>query len=133
MKRKPLKDKILIVEDSYVNRKHLTIMLDNWNVEYDEALNGNEAIYLASIQKYSVILMDIQLPEVNGYEATKWIKTKSRYNLATPVVAISSTVNDSEFDETKRNDFYLVLPKPCEAATLFDLLCRLKLEIPIAL
>jgi len=129
---KPLKNKVLIVVDIYASRKHLTRMLDHWNIEYDVALNGNQVIYLASIKQYAVILMDFQLPEVNGYQVTKWIKTKSRCNLDTPIVAISLTVDDLEFDESKREDFYVILPTPCPAEFLFDLLCQLKFEIPIA-
>jgi signal transduction histidine kinase/CheY-like chemotaxis protein/HPt (histidine-containing phosphotransfer) domain-containing protein len=66
--------KILLVEDNVLNQLLARKVLNNWGCEVDVAENGKVAIQKLEKQNFDLILMDIQLPEMNGYEASKYIR-----------------------------------------------------------
>ncbi|NUN08384.1 MAG: PAS domain S-box protein [Ignavibacteriaceae bacterium] len=77
-----LKDKrILVAEDNEFNRIVITNYLELWGAEYDVAVNGRKCIGLLQEQNYDVVLMDLGMPEMDGYEAVRFI----RNNLSDPV------------------------------------------------
>ena len=84
-----MKKKILIVEDNEQNLYLATFLLEQSGYEVISALNGLEAIERTRAEKPDLILMDIQLPEMNGYEATKKIKNIAEINHI-PIVAVTS-------------------------------------------
>jgi two-component system cell cycle response regulator DivK len=90
--------KILIVEDQEDNRSILRDLLTSAGFEVIEALNGAEGVELAKAEKPDLILMDIQLPVVDGYEATRRIKASAAIR-ETPVIAVTSYALSG--DETK--------------------------------
>jgi two-component system cell cycle response regulator DivK len=81
--------RILVVEDQEDLRDLLRDLLIGSGFEIAEATDGNEALAKAKSQKPDLILMDIQLPVIDGYEATRRIKSDPELK-ATPVIAISS-------------------------------------------
>lgn len=86
---------ILVAEDNPVNRKVISIMLQKMGHEVATSANGQEAIEAAFARIFDVIIMDIQMPMVNGLEATRAIRT--RYPDAPPVI-IALTANLVEAD-----------------------------------
>ncbi len=83
--------KILLVEDDAVNQKVILKMLCKKGYVVDTANNGKEALEIFEIGKYDIVLMDIQMPEMNGIEATKQIKEKEGLNSKhTPIVALTA-------------------------------------------
>ncbi len=84
-----MKKKILVVEDNEQNLYLATFLLKQSGYEVVTALNGLEAIDKTLTEKPDLILMDIQLPEMNGYEATKRIKSIADINRI-PIVAVTS-------------------------------------------
>ncbi|AXJ00302.1 His Kinase A (phospho-acceptor) domain-containing protein [Cyclonatronum proteinivorum] len=66
--------RILVVDDHPINRKVVTTILDKWNAKYEIACNGREAVEIASKQQFDIILMDIQMPVMDGYDATVKIR-----------------------------------------------------------
>jgi two-component system cell cycle response regulator DivK len=80
---------ILIVEDQEDNRTILRDLLTNVGFEILEALNGEEGIRMAEVHRPDLILMDIQLPIVDGYEATRRIKAQEQLR-AIPIIAVTS-------------------------------------------
>ena len=81
--------------------KHL---LKEWNLDYDIALNGNEAIELLTQKNFDLILMDLQMPEMDGYTATKHIREVM--HLKIPIIAITAHAMAGEriyFKTFKRN------------------------------
>lgn len=66
--------KVLVVEDNKMNVKYVGALLEKWNFEFDHAANGKVALELFEPEKYALILMDLQMPEMDGFEATKELR-----------------------------------------------------------
>ena len=81
--------RILIVEDQEDNRAILRDLLSTAGYELIEATNGQEGVELAQQQRPDLILMDINLPVIDGYEATRRIKGDAAL-IATPIIAVTS-------------------------------------------
>ena len=81
--------RILIIEDQEDNRAILRDLLTAAGYTYLEAVNGAEGIAVAGREKPDLILMDIQLPEVDGYEATRRIKADPALSVI-PIIAVTS-------------------------------------------
>ena len=84
-----MKKKILVVEDNEQNLYLVTFLLEQRGYEVISASNGRKGVEKAQAEKPDLILMDIQLPEINGYEATTQIKSMADINQI-PIVAITS-------------------------------------------
>jgi two-component system cell cycle response regulator DivK len=81
--------RILVVEDQEDNRRILRDLLASVGYEMIEAVTGEEGIALAEAQRPDLILMDIQLPGVDGYEATRRIKANDALRHI-PIIAVTS-------------------------------------------
>ena len=81
--------RILVVEDQEDNRRILRDLLTNAGYEIIEAENGEEALAVAARERPDLILMDIQLPLLDGYEVTRRIKADPALR-AIPIIAITS-------------------------------------------
>ncbi|MES3037815.1 MAG: response regulator [Bdellovibrionota bacterium] len=79
--------KVLIVDDSPDNQTLLQYFFTKWGVPFDSAENGEVAVKLASQHEYDVILMDMHMPIMDGYEATKELR---RRNFKKPIVALTA-------------------------------------------
>lgn len=80
--------KVLVVEDNPINTKLAIRFLGKWGVEADTAENGRIAVDMATDNKYDIIFMDLQMPVLNGYEATKEIRT---FDQETPILALTAS------------------------------------------
>ena len=81
--------RILIVEDQEDNRTILRDVLSTVGYELIEALNGKDGVRLAQSERPDLILMDIQLPEMDGYQATQQIKSIAELKTI-PIIAVTS-------------------------------------------
>ncbi len=79
--------KILLVEDNPVNVMVAMKFLKKWKLEVDAAENGREAMKMVHKKKYDLILMDLQMPEMDGYNATLAMRNKG---IETPIVALTA-------------------------------------------
>jgi signal transduction histidine kinase/CheY-like chemotaxis protein len=119
---------ILIAEDDNINRKLALQILKRLGHEADFAMNGKEALNMASKKNYDLILMDIQMPEMDGIEAA--VKIRKHYqgiSNASPII-IAMTANVMEADrqncfDAGMDDF---VPKPIQLETLRQLLLKWK-------
>jgi signal transduction histidine kinase/ActR/RegA family two-component response regulator len=113
--------KVLLAEDNKVNMLVAIKLLSRWGVKPDEAKNGLEALEKASKTKYDVILMDIHMPELNGYDATIKIRDTDSINKHTPIYAFTADIIANvkhQYDEY----FNGYLLKPIEVNELYRVL-----------
>lgn len=101
--------RILIVEDDEMNFIYLTQIFKMIRGNIFRAKNGKIALDMARENVYDVILMDIQLPDLNGLEATKSIR---EFNKETPIIAQTAARNPDETDEALEAGCNEVLIKP---------------------
>lgn len=111
---------ILIVDDVEDNLKLLTSNFHEKGIKTSSATNGLEAVELAQQNKFDLILMDIRMPIMDGYEAAEKIKVFSN----TPIVALTASVMVDEFERRKRDLFNGYLRKPVLRNELFKELSR---------
>jgi len=117
---KPLR--ILIVEDDKVNLMVLALMLKEKGHFVESATNGSEALLLHEKNQYDVIFMDIQMPIMDGIEATAKIREREGESRHTPIIALTAyaLVGDREKFLSYGLDEYI--PKPVKMSELFQLL-----------
>ena len=115
--------RILLVEDDPVNREVACHYLQDAGLVVDLADDGQQALQLARQQAYGLILMDIQMPVMNGIEATQAIR-KDSLNRATPILALTANAFESDRRtclEAGMNDH---LAKPINSSRLHDALLK---------
>jgi PAS domain S-box-containing protein len=113
--------KFLVVEDYSINQKLFKTILESLNVETELADNGLEAVELASKKEFDLILMDIQMPVMNGLDASIKIR---EIGIKTPIIAVTANAISGEmekFAEAGMDDF---LSKPFKKADLLRLLSK---------
>jgi signal transduction histidine kinase/ActR/RegA family two-component response regulator len=90
--------RVLVVEDNHVNQLVVANMLKNLGQQVDTALNGREALERMVQQRFDVVLMDCQMPEMDGYQATAEIRRLDGSVAATPIIALTANamVEDRE-------------------------------------
>lgn len=111
--------RVLIAEDNLINAMVLTKLLRNWSMTADHAKNGLEAVEKANQEAFDFILMDIHMPEMDGFEATKQITGKPNPNTDTPVFALTADIT-AEYQADYRPYFTGFLRKPIEVDKLHD-------------
>jgi signal transduction histidine kinase/CheY-like chemotaxis protein len=84
--------RILLVEDNMVNQEVALHILKRSGFDADAASNGREAIYILGVAPYDLVLMDVQMPEMDGFEATKIIRDEDSdvLNHAVPIIAMTA-------------------------------------------
>jgi len=114
--------KVLLVEDNSVNQDVAISMLEQLGCEVLQAENGTAAVRLAESEKFDLVFMDCQMPEMDGYEAAGIIKSAGAINASTPIVALTAnaTVADKEKCLTAGMDDYV--KKPVRTQTLSHML-----------
>ena len=114
--------RLLLVEDNVFNRMLATIFLGNAGIEVQEAPNGQLAVDLARTHTYDLILMDVQMPVQNGYQATAQLRQDLR--LATPIVALTANAIVGERDKCLAAGMNDYLTKPFEEVTLLRMVYK---------
>ena len=103
---------ILVVDDSQVNMMFAEALLRKWGHHVYKAENGKEAIQLLADHPVDLVFMDVQMPEMDGIEATQFIRQKLTQNQDVPIVALTANATageDTECLEAGMNDY---LSKP---------------------
>ena len=117
---------ILLVEDSPVNREVAILLLESWNHQVETAQNGLIALKMLAEKRYDCVLMDCQMPEMDGYEATRAIRELTTQVLDHDIYIVAMTANAMPGDREKclgvgMNDY---IGKPFEEKDLIAALKR---------
>ena len=120
------KIKILVVDDIYINRYLLKELIKILGHEYAEAQNGKEAIDLLMAEDFDLILMDIEMPVMNGLETTSYI----RKNFPPPknvvyIVALTAHNPSLFFEDFSDAGFDELLTKPYSLNKIIDLIDKI--------
>ena len=123
MSKKSVTKKVLIAEDNHVNGVLAQRMLGKLGYDADLATNGMEAVNAIKSQEYEIVLMDIQMPKMDGLEATQWILT--HYQSEAPVI-IAMTANTLPADRKTYRHAGMVdlIPKPLDLEDIKDVMER---------
>jgi PAS domain S-box-containing protein len=108
--------KVLAVEDNEVNLKLLIIILSNFGCDVDVAMNGQEAVAKIREKQYQAVLMDMQMPVMDGLEATRMIRGTLKNDV--PIIALTAATkkeDEAQVLAAGMNDF---LPKPLDVKLL---------------
>ncbi|OGS74675.1 MAG: hypothetical protein A3F91_13120 [Flavobacteria bacterium RIFCSPLOWO2_12_FULL_35_11] len=120
----PLELSILLVEDNKTNQLLAKTRLERWKCKVDIANNGIEGVKKAQQKMYDLILMDIQMPVMDGYEATKIIKNDiSKKAAQIPIIAMTAYATNVDINRAKNAgmDDYIFKPfKPKELYTILE-------------
>lgn len=103
--------RVLLVEDNKINQIVILGLLEELNIMVDVAENGEEAVELAKLNHYHLILMDLQMPVMDGFEATKVIRTIGDY-AQIPIIALSAAVMQKDKELTSAVGMNAHLSKP---------------------
>ena len=104
--------RVLLVDDHSINRFLVVSLFKSWNVEIDEAENGEEAVQMLQERAYDVVLMDKQMPVMDGLEATRHIRSELKMTI--PIIALSANVMKDAVQECLDAGMDDFLPKPFE-------------------
>jgi signal transduction histidine kinase/ActR/RegA family two-component response regulator len=118
------KPRILLVEDHPINQKLAMVLLERMGFAADLAADGAQAVEAAQVKTYGLILMDVQMPVMNGFEVTRQIRTGKGPNASTPIVALTANAMQSDKEmcrEAGMNDF---LTKPFNKEVLLACIQR---------
>ena len=121
--------RILVVDDNGINREIACDILNEYNVTTDEAESGEEAV--AKIcgpngVSYDYVLMDIQMPGIDGYEATRFIRAEENGEKHIPIIALTANVYKDEMKKAIDCGMDAYLSKPVDVGLLLKTLCELK-------
>jgi len=110
--------KILVVEDVPLNQLLMKTLLDDFGFESDFAINGKVATEKLLHKSYDVILMDLQMPEMNGFEATDYIRKEMK--LSIPILALTADVTTVDLDKCKTFGMNDYIAKPIDEKLLYS-------------
>lgn len=110
---------VLVAEDELVNRELISDILSKDGCDVDEASNGLEAVDLANKNDYSVIILDCQMPGLDGFEASRKIR-KSNLNRETPIIALTATPKNDIADKLSQASFTDFVAKPFHPKMLIE-------------
>ena len=113
---------ILLAEDDILNVKLIEHLFAEYGMYTDVAYNGKNAIEKFLQKKYDLILMDIEMPEMNGYEATAYIREKLQSNI--PIIAITAHAMTGEREKCLKSGMNDYIPKPIDASLLFEIIYK---------
>ncbi|MDD2797307.1 MAG: PAS domain S-box protein [Bacteroidales bacterium] len=110
--------KVLVVEDIPLNQLLMKTLLDDFGFERDIASNGRIAIEKLETKSYDIILMDLQMPEMNGFEATDYIRNTLHSQI--PIIALTADVTTVDLAKCKSVGMNDYIAKPVDEQLLYN-------------
>ncbi|HEX8510149.1 MAG TPA: response regulator, partial [Propionibacteriaceae bacterium] len=110
--------RLLLAEDNLINQKVAVTMLTRDGYDVDTALDGLEAVRATRTRDYDAILMDCQMPELNGYEATAAIRLQEGSARRTPIIGLTAGARPEDRERCMAEDMDDYLSKPFDKGAL---------------
>jgi PAS domain S-box-containing protein len=118
--------KVLVVEDIALNQLLMKTLLDDFGFERAIASNGRIAIEMLANNTFDIILMDLQMPEMNGFEATEYIRKIMK--LTIPIIALTADVTTVDLAKCKAVGMNDYIAKPVDESILYSKLMGLVMK-----
>jgi len=125
---KPLN--ILVAEDNLINQKMILKVLEKLGYNADLANNGKEVIQMLNKQFYDLVLMDVQMPELDGLECTRYIR--ANYKRQPVIIAMTANAMVEDRDECLRAGMNNYLAKPLKIDALLAMLNEINFQVPVS-
>ncbi len=116
--------KILVAEDNSLNQKIATFLLQKDGAQVTMVANGREAVIQLAQDAFDVVLMDLQMPEMDGFETTRHIRNIMKSNV--PIIALSASNYDGEMEKCREVGMNACITKPIDIQKLNNLILELK-------
>ncbi len=113
--------RVLVVDDNKMNLLIASKFLKKWLIEVDEAISGEVAINLMKNNSYDLILMDLQMPEMDGFETTRIIR---QTDITIPIIALTADAMPETHSKALAAGMHGYLTKPFVPDVLFDKIAR---------
>jgi CheY-like chemotaxis protein len=113
---------ILCVEDNLINQEVMENIIKRKGYKYIAAYNGKEALDILKNNKVDLILMDVQMPELNGFEATKIIRDEELDGQHIPIIAMTAYAMREDRDKCIQADMDDYLVKPFDIKKFYEII-----------
>lgn len=119
--------KVLVVDDIFANQFLLASMLEEMDCNIRTASNGKEVFDNLAVEMFDIIFMDIEMPIMNGIEATRKLKADPKYR-DIPVVALTAHNLEDFCNDYQDAGFNTILEKPYSSEGIADVIAKLGLK-----
>ena len=118
--------RVLVVDDNAINQSLMKHLLLQWNIDFDIVSNGLEAVEQLINQTYDLVLMDIQMPKMDGYAATQQIREVLKLDI--PIIAMTAHALAGEREKCLSRGMNEYISKPIKEEELFKLISTFGLQ-----
>ncbi len=115
--------RILVAEDVPLNQLLIKIILNDFGFQYEIVANGKLAVEKLQTNTYNIILMDLQMPEMNGFEATQYIRQTIKSQI--PIIALTADVTTADVTKCKELGMDDYISKPIDEKQLYNKIIEL--------
>jgi signal transduction histidine kinase/CheY-like chemotaxis protein len=122
------KIKVLIAEDNHMNQQLVRHLMKSWSIDYFMVSTGLEAVEELKRNAYSIVLMDIQMPDMDGYTATTIIRNELRMDV--PIIAMTAHAMVGEKEKCLQLGMNDYVSKPIKETVLYNIIARHAQHIP---
>ncbi|HEU4633615.1 MAG TPA: ATP-binding protein, partial [Flavisolibacter sp.] len=116
------KIKALIAEDNIMNQHLIAHLMKSWSIDYKVVSNGAEVVEELNKDGYSIVLMDIQMPEMDGYTATSIIRNQMNRDI--PIIAMTAHAMSGEREKCLQLGMNDYVSKPIKETVLYNIIAR---------
>ena len=122
-KNEPIQLKVLVAEDNKLNILLLKKLFEKWKVDFTIAENGKELLDIYKKEDYDLILMDLQMPILDGYDTARYIrKLNNHVKSSIPIIALTAFSKSEVHDKIAHYQMNGYLSKPLDVNELYELL-----------
>lgn len=115
---------VLVAEDNPVNKRVAEVMLSKLGCTVDVAADGREAVDMIEGREYDIVFMDCQMPEIDGYEATREVRRREKDERHTPIIAMTAHAMEGDREKCLAAGMDDYIPKPIDRQALLAVLSR---------